>query len=234
MINPGTHLDRRMLGVPRARRLPRLHEELAVPHRLDDNEDRIKNEGTGGDKDCLHAGQVWARHRGGEIRQDEAEDRERHDGAEVSVRAFEIVALLAMAQAAEEEREPDQTIERDHEDGKHHVARKGGIVRAMQHRGRDHHHFDRDGGECEDERAVGFAAFDRKVVGMAHYRDGGPKDGPEEPEKNRGEQEGIGQAGGQEASRGVEDCRRAETGEKRVFRTNEAGQTLSSRRRKRG
>ena len=97
-----------------------------------------------------------------------------------------------MTQSAEKQRQTDQTIERDHDDGEHHVARECRIIRAVQHRGRDHDHFNRDRRESKDNCSVGLAGLDRETIGMAHNRNRGPKHSEKQPRENSRQHEGIG------------------------------------------
>ena len=43
--------------------------------------------------------------------------------------------LFVMAEPAQEQRESDQSVERDHHDREHRISRKCRIVRPVQHRG---------------------------------------------------------------------------------------------------
>ena len=96
----------------------------------------------------------------------------------------------------------------------------------MKDSGGNHQHFDADGGEREDERALGLAEFDRETIGMSRDGDGSPKHNAKEPDEDHREQYRLSDvfqrrvadceedSGGGEAKEERNFCpdRRAETG----------------------
>ena len=76
--------------------------------------------------------------------------------------------LLVVTHAAQHQRQPDQAVEGDHDYREHHVTRKSRIILPVKHRRRNHHHFNGDGGESQDQRSIGLAALDRQTISMPH------------------------------------------------------------------
>ena len=119
---------------------------------------------------------LCARERGaggslGEVRQDEAEHRQRNDDAQVGVRALQVVGLLAMPQATEQQRHAHQSVEQQHDDGEQRVAHQRRAIGVVHHDRRDAHDLDRGDREGEYQRAVRLAEPVREVIRMAHHRE---------------------------------------------------------------
>ena len=108
------------------------HEEAAMPPVLHKQKHAV--DGDGHDE----RNTIWNVERSvpawhGVVRQDETQHGEREDHHEEGVGALEIVGLFAVAQPAEQQRETHETIEHEHDDGKHRVARERRLVRAGGH-----------------------------------------------------------------------------------------------------
>jgi hypothetical protein len=148
----------------------RLHgEEHAVQgERHDDHEELVQ-------------GRERSARRLGVVGQDQADHRQRQDHGEKRVRALQVVALLVVAQAAEQQREAGHAVEHDHDDREHGVAREERHRRAGEHHRGDHHHLDGGDGEGQDQRAVGLAHHRRQDFGVVHHREGRYQDHHEQP-----------------------------------------------------
>src|SRR5712691_11592939 len=85
MIRSGAYVDRLISMMDGGRRISGFHKVLAVPHGLDEEKDGVEAEGRNGEKDFLYCGKVRPRHRRGEARQNQAENRESHDGVKVGI-----------------------------------------------------------------------------------------------------------------------------------------------------
>ena len=143
------------------------------------------------DGDGLRRRQRRPRRHDGEVRQDQREDRERDHDRQEGAGARQVVALLVMPQAAEQQAQPDRAVEHEHDDGEHGVAGDRRARRAGRDRGDDERHLDDGNRHREDQRAVGFAEPFREMLGMAHHAERAPQDGGEQPAEQHERQRGA-------------------------------------------
>ena len=102
-----------------------------MPSGLHGEESGIQAQPDKHEKDVLLMGQDWARCGLGKIRHNETEYRQGNDHPKIGVGALEIVLLLAMAPATDQQRQADHAVEDDHRHGKHCVSGQGWIVGSM-------------------------------------------------------------------------------------------------------
>jgi hypothetical protein len=98
----------------------------------------------------------------------------------------QVVPLFAVAQSSEEQREPDQTVHHDHDNGEHGVAGKRWIGQAGQHDRTDRHDLDTANTQCQDQRSVGLAEQISQLVGVGDHRQCADHNGCEQPDEDRG------------------------------------------------
>src|SRR5205823_14571499 len=94
----------------------------------------VKANRSGREKDFLHGRKSRARHGSSEVRQNQTEDTQRHDGIQISAGSLQIVLLFTMPQTAQEQRQPDQAVQCNHNYGKHHVASERRVILPVEHR----------------------------------------------------------------------------------------------------
>ena len=124
---------------------------------------------------------VWS---GGprEVRQDERDDRERHDQSEIGRRPLQIVVLLMVPETAEQQRQADHPVQDDHQQGEHGIPPSVGAARGEHHRG-DERDLDRDDRERQDQRAQRLAEQFGKVFSPLDHAEGAPRDDRDQPEE---------------------------------------------------
>ena len=131
----------------------------------------------------------------GEVRQHQAEHRQRHDQRQKRISSPEVVFLLAVAKAAQQQRDPDHAIEHNHHHAEHRVACQRGFALPGQHDRRDHHHFDADDGKRKHQCAQGLAQPYRQALSVMHDGKGCTHDDGKEPNQHQGEPERIREIG---------------------------------------
>jgi hypothetical protein len=137
---------------------------------------RIQSQRNRGHKDFLREREPrWPRFDHREIRQHETQHAKRNDHAKISVGALQVVILLAITPAAQQQRKTYHTVEHDHGHRKQRIACQGGVVRTVQHDCGDTDDFDRSNAKREDQRAIGLAKSFGDVIGMPHHGKCGTK-----------------------------------------------------------
>ncbi len=162
-------------------RLDEIGEEVAVPAGLEQEEDAVEHHRQHRERHRLERRQRAVRGRGGEVRDDERDGGERDDRRQIGAGPVEVVVLAVVAQAAEDQPEPDETVHHDHDDGEHRVApeRRGGL--GPEHHGGDQRHLDDDDRQGQDQGAVGLAEAVGQFLGLVHHPEGRPQDDGEQP-----------------------------------------------------
>ena len=79
-----------------------------------------------------------------EVWQDEAESGKWHDYCQESVRAKKIVILLVVAQAADDQHQPDHPVHHDHDHREHGIPGERRVAVTARHDGRNHGDLDAD------------------------------------------------------------------------------------------
>ena len=149
-------------------------EIVAMAHRLDVEEDAVEGEG-----DEAHEAELGGRverpgHARRVARQDQGERGERHQHDEIGAGARQAEALLAVAQAAQDQAEPDHAVADDHDHREDGLARQAGPALAGQHDRQDQRDLDHGHRDGQHEGAVGLAGAVRDDVGVV---DRGEHDG---------------------------------------------------------
>jgi hypothetical protein len=132
-------------------------EVVLVPTGLQREEGSIKAHGHDCDEGALPNRQRRPRRRLRKVGQQQAERDQRQDHAEIRVRALQIVVLLAVPEAAHQQRQPDHAVKDDHHDREQRVAHQRRVVLAVQHDRRDARDLDDRDRERQDQRAVRLA-----------------------------------------------------------------------------
>src|SRR5689334_19912717 len=94
------------------------HEILAVSHRLDEQKDRVEHQRRQRHEDSLQNRKRRSTGGSGEARKHQTEHGERHDDVKIRVDPLQIVMLLAMAEPAHQQTEPDEAVESNHDNSK--------------------------------------------------------------------------------------------------------------------
>ena len=166
-----------LVGVPAGGVL----EEALVAHGLDDEEEDVEGHAKHREENGLPGGEGGRIGGDGEFRQNETENRQRHNQAEISASAFEIECLLVVAPRTENEGNAGQPAHDNHHHGEHGVARQSRVVFTGKHHGGNHAHLHADDAECEDQCAERFAEFVREGVGVADDGERAPEDRHQQP-----------------------------------------------------
>ncbi len=207
-------VKRRMRGMMlqlrrrRFRRLLRGHEKSAMPPVLHKQENSVDAHGHHREKHHLKFRERRPRRRLRVVRQDEAQHGERQDHHQKRVRALQIVALLVVAEAAEQQGQPQKTVQHQHDHGKHRVARERGLVRAGGHHERHHRHLQSGDRQRQQQRARRFAQPVRQDFRMAHDGDGRRQDDPADDGEQQHQQHRLVQCGGNPAVAEQRQCQR--------------------------
>jgi len=104
-----------------------------MTHGLDVEEDAVEGEGDEAHEAQLGDGVERPGHARRVGRQDQGERGERHQHDEIGAGARQAEALLAIAQAAQDQAEPDHTVADDHDHREDGLAREAGRALAGQH-----------------------------------------------------------------------------------------------------
>ena len=96
--------------------------------------------------------------------------------------------LLAMAEPAHQQTEPDEAVESNHDNGKDRVAPERRIILTMQHRRGNHRHFDGNCRKSKDQGPVRLAKFNGEAVGVPDDTNRRPKNNDEKPQENAHQQ----------------------------------------------
>ena len=138
--------------------LPRLlagrQEVVAVPDRLDDEEERVEHDGRRGRERELGGGELRPGGARRERRQDEAERGERDDRPERGCGTLRVEGRGPLAQRAQQDRQPDDPVAGDHDRREDGVARER--VRRLvggHHQRHDQADLDHRHRNCEHERS---------------------------------------------------------------------------------
>ncbi len=220
MIGHRSHLQMMMtvvggLGLPGLR--IRLRIIAAIPGRLERQERPVERQRDQSEKDRLGRRQA-AVGRGTRVaRQDERDGGNGDENTEESPGTFEIVGLLVVADAADQQSEADHPVQNNDEDREHGVAGEHRIGVAVQHHRGDHRHFDADHGDGEDQRAIRLAEELGKAVGMAHDPEGAPHHDREDPDEQPDQLRRVVEAVEPILADGEKDRRRDGAGEKGGF-----------------
>ena len=170
-----------------------LDEERGVTGRLDGEEHPVQPQAHHDQKHFLAGRKRRAGRRLREVRHDQAEDGERHDDAEVSNDALQVVFLLAMAQAAQQQCQTDQPVQNDHHHREHCVARERRIGIARGHHDRDGQDLDARHRKREDYRAERLTEQHREAVGVTDDGHRPDHDHREQPHENEAGQHEVGE-----------------------------------------
>jgi hypothetical protein len=157
-------------------------EIVAMTHGLDVEEDAVEGEGDEAHEAQLGGGVERPGHARRVGRQDQGERSERHQHDEIGAGARQAEALLAIAQAAQDQAEPDHTVADDHDHREDGLAREAGRALAGQHDREDQGDLDHGHRDGQHEGAVGLAGAVRDHVGVI---DGGEHDGHQDDQAHQ-------------------------------------------------
>ena len=107
-------------------------------------------------------------------------------------------------------REPNHAVEHDHHDAEHRVASQRGLALAGEHDRGNHHHFDANDGERQDQRSQRLSEPHRQALRMVHHGEGRAHDDGEKPNEHQGEPQRIGQIGQPAFAKQQKQCRSGE------------------------
>ncbi len=142
-------------------------EEFAMAAGLNGQERNEQPHGDQYQKPLLAVGERGAWRGLREIGQHQAEYRQRYDHAEIGVGALQIVLLLSMPPAADQQTQAYHAVQEDHHHGEQRIARQRGAVVATHHDRGDAHYLDQGDGQRQDQCAVGFAQPLSQMIRMA-------------------------------------------------------------------
>ena len=158
------HVDALWLG---GRRTTGIRQEIvAVTHGLDVEEHAVEHERHGADEAQLDRRVERPGRAGGVGWQDERQGRKRHQHDEIGVGARQAKTLLAIAQAAHDQAEPDHAVAYHHDHREHRLARQRRPTLARQHDRQDQRHFDHGDGHGQHQRAVGLSRAMGNDIGV--------------------------------------------------------------------
>ena len=131
----------------------------------------------------------------GEVRQNQAQDGQRHDHGQKGVGPLQVVGLLPVPQPAQQERQADHPVEDDHHHGEHGVPRDRRFLPGGVHHRPDHHHLDAGDRESENQRPQRLAQLMGQVFGVSHDGKRRQQDDDKQPREQKGEPGKPGQFG---------------------------------------
>ncbi len=127
-------------------------EETPVLAGLHPEEDGIKHDADDDQVDLEHEDRFLG-HEGRE----KQTDTDQHDqAADVGVRTLHVERLEPVLPRTDQDREAEETVQRDHQHAVHRVACHLGVLVLGEHDGRDHDRLESDDRDSEDQRSVGF------------------------------------------------------------------------------
>ena len=166
-------------------------EELAVASGLDQQEHAVEREREHRERHGLEGGQRAVAGGAGEVRDDQRDGGERDDHRQEGGGALQVVALLVMAQAADQEPEADDAVQHDHQHREHRVAAERRRVLGREHHGGDQRDLDDDDGERQHQRAERLAEPVGQLLRLVHHAEGRPDDDGEQPCEQAGRRERL-------------------------------------------
>ncbi len=165
MLSASIRLDR---GASPPHHLCAADEIIAVPDGLGIEKHAVEHERDDADKAELCRRIDRPRRRQRIVGHDQRDGRQHEQHAEIEVRARDLEILLAVAQAADEDAEPDEAVTHDHHHRKHGVARQRRLRLVAEHDGGDQRDLDDGDRERQQQRAVGLADSLGDHLGMMH------------------------------------------------------------------
>ena len=128
-----------------------------MPHRLNEQKNRVEQQRHYDKKDCLLGGKCGATGRSSEVWQDQAKHCQRHDDINIGVDPLEVVMLLAIKQSTQQQAQANKAVQSDHHDTKNCVSPEFRIICSMQHRRGYHDYLDADCRKRQDQSPIRFA-----------------------------------------------------------------------------
>ena len=164
---------------------PWFDEKAPMANGLDGQKHAVKENREQRKEERLHLRQRRVGRGPREVRQNERDDRERHDQSEIRRRPLQIVILLVVPETAKQQRQADDPVQDDHQEGEHGIPpeRRRGI--RGKHHGGDERDLDRDDRERQDQRAQRLAEQLGKMISALDHAEGAPRDDREQPQEQR-------------------------------------------------